>query len=167
MKKRMLLGLVVLAVLVGTVYAVAVTNTTRIFSTMLAGTLTVTSTLTATDRGFAVFPIGLSPQGTSSASPVLFSSSFAFASNGVSNFHWVLNIQLNATTVTPAGTYVVTLTFSNGGNPVVGVSPAVQTVTLFVATGSPVTPGTGVFCLFDVGAALQPTFAYSLTVQSM
>src|SRR3989442_4874228 len=160
LRKRVFLTLLLLPLLVGSVYAL---TTVRFTSTILqafeGATIIDRASITIQDQGLSVLNVAVSAAGTAQGTPVVFSSSNPFVSNGVPVGDWALSVLLFTTSSTPASqTFTVTLGFVTAG-------PVGTPIRLYVATGATVTPGNAVAIYFDLGSTLANPFTYTLTVQ--
>ena len=150
---------IVLIVLV-IVYASSVTSSTN-YQGEKATYLSIDNGLLVIDHGYSKISTTTTAAGTSCASPVNYGVSPGVANTLLTAGDMLFDAQANTTAISTVNTcYSVTLYISTS------IANQTQYGSVYVATGSTVTPGQMIDCRFDVGIALPPSpYAFKITIQ--
>jgi hypothetical protein len=168
-KKYIFLAVVFAIMLVGVVSAATITINNRTLEARAGGRIVVTESIIITHDSVRDVHVNIvswtTGWGTSSSDPVYFNSTafLTIASTPTSAGNWSLWFSLNTTETTPANsTFEVHLTL-------VGAIPSqiFTDISLYVATGPTVEPDARIWCVFDVGPEINPSYTYRLTVEKI
>jgi hypothetical protein len=151
---------VALALLVLAVSAASITATNQTYQAEIGGAMNVNNKLVGIDKGFAKASSGASASGTGScATPVLFTiTPGANATTVVTSGHYVYDVQITNTTLTPALTcYQVLLTLHPSGGPLTTYGPLFIQTTV-AAAWQPLD------ARFDIQSTTAPTSPFSFLI---